>query len=157
MISKHGRHNCRNSRDAQRFVGFFLDCAFRVLIGWAGKLRSRGSDKNHENERTATEQNGSHIDSWNVHITETQTWRTNGWPELVFVLTQFHFGQWSILFAKSNCPVACQNFPVLATAHDCETGQWSSLPFCLPSLIVQWPARIFTFSYCAWLWNWLTE
>ena len=26
---------------------------------------------------------------------------------------------------------------------------------CMPSLIVQWPARMFTFSYCAWLWNWL--
>ena len=22
---------------------FFLDCAFRMLIGWAGKLRSRGN------------------------------------------------------------------------------------------------------------------
>ena len=43
MIIKHGWHNCwRNSRGAQRFVGFFLDCAFGVLIGWAGKLRSRG-------------------------------------------------------------------------------------------------------------------
>ena len=29
----------RNSRGAQRFVGFFLDCGFRALIGWAGKLR----------------------------------------------------------------------------------------------------------------------
>ena len=31
-----------NSRGAQRFVGFFLDCAFRMLIGWA--CRSRGSE-----------------------------------------------------------------------------------------------------------------
>ena len=31
----------RNSRAAQIFVGlFFLDCAFRMLIGWADKLRS---------------------------------------------------------------------------------------------------------------------
>ena len=31
----------RNSRAAQIFVGlFFLDCAFRILIGWADKLRS---------------------------------------------------------------------------------------------------------------------
>ena len=31
----------RNSRGAQRFVGFCsLDCAFRVLIGWVGKLQS---------------------------------------------------------------------------------------------------------------------
>ena len=43
----------------------------------------------------------------------------------VFVLTQLHF------------------------------GQWSSLPFCLPSLIVQWHARILAFSNCTWLWNWL--
>ena len=49
----------------------------------------------------------------------------NNFQSSVFVLTQLHF------------------------------GQWSSLPFCLPSLIVRWPARIFTFSYCAWTWNWL--
>ena len=31
----------RNSRGAQRLMGlFFLDCAFRMLIDWAGKLRS---------------------------------------------------------------------------------------------------------------------
>ena len=35
----------RNLRVAQRFVGFlFLDCASRMLIGGAGKLRSRGSN-----------------------------------------------------------------------------------------------------------------
>ena len=28
----------------------------------------------------------------------------------------------SRLFAKFDCPVARQNFPLLATAHDCETG-----------------------------------
>ena len=39
MIIKHGGHIClRNSQGAQRFVGFFLDFAFRELIGWAGKL-----------------------------------------------------------------------------------------------------------------------
>ena len=32
----------RNTRSAQRFMGFFLDHAFRALIGWAGKLGSRG-------------------------------------------------------------------------------------------------------------------
>ena len=32
-----------NSRGVQRFLGlFFRDCTLRVLIGWAGKLRSRG-------------------------------------------------------------------------------------------------------------------
>ena len=36
-------HFLRNSRGAQRYVGFFLNCAFRTLIGWANKLRSRGS------------------------------------------------------------------------------------------------------------------
>ena len=44
---------------------------------------------------------------------------------LVSVLTQLHFGQWSkssILSAKFDCPVARQNFVLLATAHDCETG-----------------------------------
>ena len=35
----------RNARDALGFF-FFLDCAFRVLINWAGKLRSNGCDAN---------------------------------------------------------------------------------------------------------------
>ena len=36
------------------------------------------------------------------------------------------------------------------------SGQWNSLPFCLPSLIVQWPARNFTpLAISAWLWGWL--
>ena len=30
-------------------------------------------------------------------------------------------------------------------SHICTLAQWSGLPFCLPSLIVQWPARIFHF------------
>ena len=38
MTIKHGR----NSRGLQRFVGFFLDSTFRVMIGWADKLWSRG-------------------------------------------------------------------------------------------------------------------
>ena len=52
----------------------------------------------------------------------SQSCCANGWPHnksfqsLVIVLTQLHF------------------------------GQWSSLPFCLPTLIVQWPARSFHFS-----------
>ena len=28
----------------------------------------------------------------------------------------------SSLHAKFNCPVVCQNFSLLATVHDCETG-----------------------------------
>ena len=33
---------CDNSQGSQRFVGFFLNCTFRMLIDWADKLRSRG-------------------------------------------------------------------------------------------------------------------
>ena len=51
----------------------------------------------------------------------------------------------AIWLTEFDCPVAHQNVSLLATAHDCETGLWNSLPFCLPSLIVQWPARIFHF------------
>ena len=37
-------HAYVDSRGAQRFVGFYsLECAFRTLIGWADKHRSRGS------------------------------------------------------------------------------------------------------------------
>ena len=28
-----------NSRGAQRYVGFFLGCAVRTLIGWTGEVR----------------------------------------------------------------------------------------------------------------------
>ena len=37
-------HFSRNSRGAQRFVGFFLDCVFRMLIGWAGELGPHGME-----------------------------------------------------------------------------------------------------------------
>ena len=43
MIIKHGRHVFEQfTRCVKVLWAFFLDCAFRVLIGWAGKLRSRG-------------------------------------------------------------------------------------------------------------------
>ena len=32
----------RNSRGAQRYAGFFLDCTLQMLIGRAGKLQSYG-------------------------------------------------------------------------------------------------------------------
>ena len=35
------RHFMRNSRDAQRYVGFFSWLCFMALIGWASKLPSR--------------------------------------------------------------------------------------------------------------------
>ena len=38
MTIKHSR----NSWGSQRFVGFFLNSTFRVMIGWADKLWSRG-------------------------------------------------------------------------------------------------------------------
>ena len=42
----------RDSQGAQRFVGFFLDCAFRMLIGWAGRSRDSeaGWDKCQESD-----------------------------------------------------------------------------------------------------------
>ena len=42
MIIKHGT-DLRNTRG-------FLDCAFRVLIGWAGKLQSHGRNYNGETD-----------------------------------------------------------------------------------------------------------
>ena len=33
-----------HSQGAQRFLGFFLDCAFRILLYWAGKYRSHGGN-----------------------------------------------------------------------------------------------------------------
>ena len=41
-LSKMADTFFENSLGAQRFVGCFLDFAFRMLIGWAGKLRSHG-------------------------------------------------------------------------------------------------------------------
>ena len=44
MIIKHGRHIFGEIHEVRKGLwAFFLDCAFRMLIGWADKLRSRGS------------------------------------------------------------------------------------------------------------------
>ena len=61
---------------------------------------------------------------------DIQTWHINGWPQEK--LSKFGFRthaialwpmeQSSFLSAKLDCPVAHQNFSLLATAHDCETG-----------------------------------
>ena len=52
MIIKHGRDiffwGGGNSRRAPSNMGFFLHCAFRILIGWAGKLLSRGSERGYK-------------------------------------------------------------------------------------------------------------
>ena len=42
MIIKHGRH-LEIYEVRKGFWAFVLDCAFRVLIGWADKLPSRGA------------------------------------------------------------------------------------------------------------------
>ena len=43
-IIKHGRHIFREIHAVRKGLwAFFLDCAFRMLIGWADKLRSRGN------------------------------------------------------------------------------------------------------------------
>ena len=42
MIIKRGRQCFWNHETRKGLWAFFLDCAVRELIGWAGKLRSRG-------------------------------------------------------------------------------------------------------------------
>ena len=44
MIIKHGRHIVWEIHEVRKDIWafFFRDCALRMLIGWAGKLRSRG-------------------------------------------------------------------------------------------------------------------
>ena len=43
MIIKHGRHVLEgSSRGRKGMWALFLDCAFQMLIGWTGKVRSRG-------------------------------------------------------------------------------------------------------------------
>ena len=42
MIVKDGRHIFGEIHEVRKGLwSFFLDCAFRMLIGWAGKLQSR--------------------------------------------------------------------------------------------------------------------
>ena len=41
MISNMEDTCLEKSRSSQRFVGFFLNCAFGMLIGWADKFGSR--------------------------------------------------------------------------------------------------------------------
>ena len=43
MIIKHGKYNFWEIHEVRKGLwAFYLDCAFRVLIGWAGKVWSRG-------------------------------------------------------------------------------------------------------------------
>ena len=43
MIIKHGKHIFGQIHEVRKGLwAFFLDCAFGMLIGWAGTLRSRG-------------------------------------------------------------------------------------------------------------------
>ena len=61
---------------------------------------------------------------------QTKLGRQNGrllhWPKCSYVSTKKQtledFVAVSRSYAKFDCPVARQNFPLLATAHDCETG-----------------------------------
>ena len=47
MIIKHGRHFGWEMHEVRKGIwAFFLGCASRMLIGWAGKLWSRGKKKN---------------------------------------------------------------------------------------------------------------
>ena len=42
MIIKHDQHIFFSVHEVRKGLwDFYLDCAFRMLIGWAGKLRSR--------------------------------------------------------------------------------------------------------------------
>ena len=44
MVIKHGRHILGEIHEVRKGLwALFLDFAFRMLIGWADKLRSRGS------------------------------------------------------------------------------------------------------------------
>ena len=75
---------------------------------------------------------------------EYQTWHTNGWlqqkfPKFGFCTHTFWFSyshliwpmeQSSILSAKFDCPVACLNCSLLASAHDCETGPFHQSTGC---------------------------
>ena len=46
MIIKHGRHIFGEIHEVRKGTwAFFLDCSFRMLIGWADKLQSRGSNE----------------------------------------------------------------------------------------------------------------
>ena len=66
---------------------------------------------------------------------DNQTWQTNGWPQQKLPKFGFHthttalwpMEQSSILSAKFDCPGACQNISLLATAHDCETDLYGGI------------------------------
>ena len=47
------------------------------------------------------------------------------------------FAAASCSYAKYDCPVACQNFSLLATAHDCKTGLFRQMVHILTGLISQ--------------------
>ena len=76
---------------------------------------------------------------------DNPSWQTNFWPQqklLKFGFRTQATAPWSveqsfILSAKFDCPVACQNISLLATAHDFEIGLLRQEP---------WPLRVTPFS-----------
>ena len=63
-------------------------------------------------------------------LLDNQTWYANSWAQQKLPMFGFRthttarspLEQSSIKPAKFDCPVAQQNFLLLATVHDCETG-----------------------------------
>ena len=45
MIIKHGRHILGEIHEVRKGLWAFFLMSFRMLIGWAGKLRSHGQNK----------------------------------------------------------------------------------------------------------------
>ena len=64
-------------------------------------------------------------------------------------------GHWTIKLAKETAGPNKSFQTLFFVRRQLHLDQWSSLPFCLPSLIVQWPARIFHFYLLRMIVNWL--
>ena len=84
------------------------------------------------------------------HWTIRQNGRLLDWPKCSCVSTEIKFWKLSLrqaictVYAKIDCPVACQNFSLLATAHDCETGLHVSVN---TRYYIQNTATLFVYAY----------
>ena len=71
---------------------------------------------------------------WKIKRSIQMPGHNKSFQSLVFLLTQLHLiwpmEQSSILSAKFDCPVACLNCSLLASAHDCETGPFHQSTGC---------------------------
>ena len=124
MIIKHGGHGCEKLTRCAKVCGLlFLDCAFWMLIGWAGKLRSYGKKMKWKDESLcSTSSSKCHgfrdsIGACYIFSGQIQSWQST---RMLVLESSFVFCNIYLLLQRS---CLCCIFP-LWELHLCRNEIW---------------------------------